>query len=63
MFKPLKRGANAGEGRDGSLGLGLYIASEIAKAHGGAIEVRSDDTETVFAVSLPRRREGTVQDT
>jgi len=39
----------------GSLGLGLYIAREIAKAHGGEIEARSDNTETVFAVSLCRR--------
>jgi signal transduction histidine kinase len=39
---------------DGSLGLGLYIAREIAKAHGGEIEARSDETETVFAVRLPR---------
>jgi signal transduction histidine kinase len=61
MFQPLKRGANEQEGRDGGLGLGLYIADEIAKAHGGAIEVRSDNTETVFAVTLPRRRQGTVQ--
>jgi signal transduction histidine kinase len=58
MFQPLKRGVNEQRGGDGSLGLGLYIASEIAKAHGGAIEVRSDDTETVFAVTLPRRRHG-----
>jgi signal transduction histidine kinase len=41
---------------DGSLGLGLYIAREIAIAHGGQIEARSDNTETVFAVRLPRRR-------
>lgn len=31
------------------------IASEIAKAHHGAIEARSDDEETAFAVRLPRR--------
>ena len=51
-------GANAMD----SLGLGLYIASEIAKAHGGAIEARSDDAETVFAVTLPRRRQASAQD-
>jgi len=37
-----------------SLGLGLYIAREIATAHGGNIEARSDPTETVFAANLPR---------
>ena len=39
---------------DGSLGLGLYIAREVAKSHGGEIEARSDERETVFAVRLPR---------
>jgi signal transduction histidine kinase len=57
MFDPLKRGLDPGraQGEHGSLGLGLYIAREIAKAHGGEIEARSDNAETVFAVSLPRR--------
>jgi signal transduction histidine kinase len=56
IFDPLTRGADhQGEGdRPGSLGLGLYIASEIAKAHHGAIEARSDETETSFSVLLPR---------
>ena len=55
IFDPLTRGTNQ-ESKNGSgLGLGLYIASEIAKAHHGAIEGRSDQTETVFAVRLPRR--------
>jgi signal transduction histidine kinase len=58
IFDPLQRGLNQ-EGAynaDGNLGLGLYIAREIAKAHGGEIEARSDETETVFAVRLPRRQ-------
>jgi signal transduction histidine kinase len=56
IFDPLTRGPDyQGEGDgSGSLGLGLYIASEIAKAHRGAIEARSDETETSFSVSLPR---------
>jgi nitrogen-specific signal transduction histidine kinase len=37
-------------------GSGFYIAREVAKAHGGDIEARSDDAETVFAVGLPRRK-------
>ena len=56
IFDPLKRGSD-NENKydaDGSLGLGLYIAREIAKSHGGSIEARSDETETVFAVRLPR---------
>ena len=56
LFEPLKRGAQQEDrySRDGSLGLGLYIAREIARAHGGEIEARSENTETVFAVRLPR---------
>jgi nitrogen-specific signal transduction histidine kinase len=40
--------------KSGSLGLRLYIASEIAKAHHGAIDAWSNDTQTLFSVSLPR---------
>ncbi|MGF6758954.1 ATP-binding protein [Paraburkholderia sp. GAS42] len=55
MFDPLQRGPNHQERNAGSsLGLGLYIAREIAKAHGGVIDARSDETETVFVVRLPR---------
>jgi signal transduction histidine kinase len=56
LFEPLKRGAHRQDrhDRDGSLGLGLYIAREIARAHGGEIDARSEETETVFAVRLPR---------
>ena len=59
IFEPLKRGPDheQGDDADGSLGLGLYIAREIAKAHGGQIEARSDETETAFAVRLPRQRQ------
>ena len=56
IFDPLMRGPDQQSRYDctGSLGLGLFIASEIAKAHHGAIEARSDETETSFSVSLPR---------
>lgn len=60
IFAPLMRGPQPQKSeveQEGSLGLGLYIASEIAKAHHGAIETRSDDTETTFSVSLPRNPE------
>jgi signal transduction histidine kinase len=58
IFETFQRGLNHGNScdADGNLGLALYIAREIAKAHGREIEARSDETETVFAVRLPRRR-------
>lgn len=58
IFDPLTRGlAQAEHDRsNGSLGLGLYIAQQIAKSHGGDISARSDSTETVFSVALPRQR-------
>lgn len=57
IFDPLKRGpvAERGQDTDGSVGLGLYIVREVARAHGGEVDVRSGSGETVFAVRLPRR--------
>ncbi|KAB0631018.1 sensor histidine kinase [Burkholderia latens] len=57
IFDPLQRGADQRQrtGADAGLGLGLYIASEIAKGHHGRIDARSDQAETVFAVRLPKR--------
>lgn len=56
MFDPLRSSLTNELSRQlGGFGLGLYIAQEVAKAHGGVIEVNSDDTETAFIVKLPRR--------
>jgi two-component system sensor histidine kinase/response regulator len=50
LFEPFKRPRN----RSGGLGLGLYIAHQIAQAHGGQIEVQSAEASgTVFTVRLP----------
>ena len=55
LFEPLRRGAPpARAANESGLGLGLYIASEIAKAHGGSIAVESKPGRTEFAVALPR---------
>ena len=57
MFEPLKQGeqpAGTHHSSDGSLGLGLYIVREIARAHGGDIQARSENSQTVFAVTLRR---------
>jgi signal transduction histidine kinase len=56
IFEPLMRGLDhpLAAGSDGSMGLGLYIAREIAIAHHGDISAKSDENETVFTVRLPR---------
>lgn len=46
LFQPYVR-AEEGAHKQG-LGLGLYIASEIAKAHGGVLTATSDEVETRF---------------
>jgi signal transduction histidine kinase len=35
------------------LGLGLYISSEIARAHDGTLDVTSTDDETCFTLRMP----------
>jgi signal transduction histidine kinase len=58
LFEPLSRGAqDAAQSAQGhrSVGLGLYIASQIARAHGGTLELASsDEAGTTFALQLPR---------
>ncbi|MGO7337044.1 PAS domain-containing sensor histidine kinase [Rhizobium leguminosarum] len=51
LFQPFFTG-EAGTSQRG-LGLGLHIASEIARAHGGTITVSSDDKETRFTFVMP----------
>ncbi len=51
LFEPFFRG-NAHASRQG-LGLGLYIAAQIAKAHGGELTVSSTPTETRFTFEMP----------
>lgn len=50
LFHPFVRGR---AGRQQGLGLGLYIAAEIARAHGGTLEVESGQDRTVFTLHLP----------
>lgn len=53
LFEPMTRGADAQNGVR-SVGLGLFIVREIAKAHGGRVSVSSDEMSgTSFTVSFP----------
>ncbi|EAU68151.1 SdeK [Stigmatella aurantiaca DW4/3-1] len=55
LFEPFRRGAKAENAKPSGLGLGLFIARQIALAHGGRLEVRSTKDEgTCFTVYLPR---------
>jgi signal transduction histidine kinase len=59
IFEPLVRGASAEHprhNRPGSIGLGLYIAREVARSHDGRIDVTStQESGTAFTMHLPRR--------
>jgi signal transduction histidine kinase len=58
IFEPLVRGASTEHpqhNRPGSIGLGLYIAREVARSHGGRIDVTSSqESGTAFTIHLPR---------
>lgn len=51
LFQPFERGVSEPD-REG-LGLGLYIASEIARVHGGTLEVSSMPEQTSFFLRMP----------
>jgi signal transduction histidine kinase len=51
LFRPFTRASD--DPHQQGLGLGLYIATEIARAHAGTLGVTSDATETRFTFSMP----------
>ena len=54
IFEPFRSGRHNASRGDG-LGLGLFIAKAIARAHGGGLEVDSSNDQTMFRLVLPRR--------
>jgi signal transduction histidine kinase len=53
LFEPFRR-ATAAKSVEKGLGLGLFIAREIVRAHGGEVAVRVAGGRTDFEVTLPR---------
>jgi len=51
LFKPFWRAPSRGPHE--GLGLGLYIVAEIARSHGGVMDVRSQDGVVTFTFSMP----------
>ncbi|GHC98344.1 two-component sensor histidine kinase [Pseudorhodoferax aquiterrae] len=55
LFEPLHRG-QSGPGLDRTnLGLGLFIARQIARAHGGDVVGRCDHHQVTFTLKLPKK--------
>jgi signal transduction histidine kinase len=53
IFEPFRSGRHHAHRGDG-LGLGLFIAKAVARAHGGGLEVDSANGATSFRLMLPR---------
>jgi signal transduction histidine kinase len=51
LFQPFSRGADAAP--QPGLGLGLYIAAEVARAHRGSLAVSSTEAATQFVFRMP----------
>ena len=60
IFEPFRSGRH-NSSRGAGLGLGLFIAKAIARAHGGGLEVKSANDETMFRLVLPRRTPARVE--
>ena len=55
LFEPMTRGAE-GDSSTHSIGLGLFIVREIAKAHGGIVVAHSSaEHGTTFTATIPRK--------
>lgn len=52
LFQPLVRRGPDPSGV--SLGLGLYVVREVARAHGGDVDAESTEAATVFRMTLPK---------
>jgi len=56
LFSPMQRGTTLPDRQTRSVGLGLYIVHEIARGHGGSVDVTSSAEDgTTFSLLLPLR--------
>jgi len=53
LFKPFKPTSTGNARNRSGLGLGLYIAQQIAQGHGGALSYRHEAPQVVFTLTLP----------
>ncbi len=54
IFEPFRGAKKKQPSQTENLGLGLYIAQQIVRAHGGKLEASSADGRTEFVIRLPR---------
>jgi len=59
IFDAFRQGSTVQSSRIHGLGLGLFIAQQIARSHGGSIAATSSESDgTTFRVRLPRGAAG-----
>jgi signal transduction histidine kinase len=54
IFEPFRGGRRKEGARGAHLGLGLFVAAEVARAHGGSIHAVSAAGTTTFTLAVPR---------
>ena len=53
MFQPFSTAGVAQADRPAGIGLGLSLAREVARAHGGDLDIARDQRATTFRLELP----------